>query len=126
MVYNLYLRCGNHSEIYRLEEVDEAFYKQLKVALQLWALVLMRDVNHPDIYWISNMIRHTMFRRFMKCAETNFLMQVVKELTRRDVILDLVLTNKEGLIGNPKAGGSLGCGDHVIVELVSCVEETRQ
>jgi len=33
------------------EEVDEAFYKQLKPASQSQALVLVGDFNHPDISW---------------------------------------------------------------------------
>lgn len=44
--------------------------------------------------------------------EYNFLAQVVKSV-RRDVLLDLVLTNKKGLVGNVWAGGSLGCSDKV-------------
>jgi len=39
-------------------------------------------------------------------------MQVVKKPTRRGVLLDLVLTNKEELIEDVKIGGSLGCSDH--------------
>ena len=35
---------------------------------------------------------------------------------RRGVLLDLVLTNKEGLVGNVKAGGSPGCSDHEMVD----------
>ncbi|GAB0182044.1 mitochondrial enolase superfamily member 1 [Grus japonensis] len=35
---------------------------------------------------------------------------------RRGAMLDLVLTNKEGLVGNVKLKGSLGCSDHEIVE----------
>jgi len=31
------------------EEVDEAFYTQLKEASQSQALVLIEDFNHPDI-----------------------------------------------------------------------------
>lgn len=31
-------------------------------------------------------------------------------------MLDLVLTNKEGLVGNVKIKSSLGCGDHEKVE----------
>jgi len=31
------------------EEADEAFYRQLKVASQSQALVLVGDFNHPDI-----------------------------------------------------------------------------
>ncbi|GAB0181918.1 cAMP-dependent protein kinase inhibitor alpha [Grus japonensis] len=35
---------------------------------------------------------------------------------RRGTILDLVLTNKEGLVGDVKLKGSLGCSDHEMVE----------
>ncbi|GAB0189066.1 mitochondrial enolase superfamily member 1 [Grus japonensis] len=35
---------------------------------------------------------------------------------RRGAILNLVLTNKEGLVGDVKLKGSLGCSDHEIVE----------
>ncbi|GAB0186969.1 mitochondrial enolase superfamily member 1 [Grus japonensis] len=35
----------------------------------------------------------------------------------RGAILDLVLTNKEGLVGNVKLKGSHGCSDHEMVEL---------
>ena len=31
-------------------------------------------------------------------------------------MLDLVLTNKEGLVGNVKLKGSLGCSDHKMAE----------
>ena len=32
-------------------------------------------------------------------------------------MLDLVLTNKEGLVGNVRLKGSLGCSDHEMVEV---------
>ncbi|GAB0184760.1 hypothetical protein GRJ2_000941300 [Grus japonensis] len=35
---------------------------------------------------------------------------------RRGAMLDLILTNKEGLVGDVKLKGSLGCSDHEIVE----------
>jgi len=35
---------------------------------------------------------------------------------RRGAMLDLVLTNKERLVGNVKVKGSLGCSDHEMVE----------
>ncbi|PKU39926.1 zinc finger swim domain-containing protein 6- hypothetical protein [Limosa lapponica baueri] len=41
---------------------------------------------------------------------------VVEDPMRRGVLLDLGLTNKEGLIGDVKVGGSLGCSDHEVVE----------
>jgi len=43
-------------------------------------------------------------------------MQVVEEPTRKGALLDLVLTNKEGLVEDVKAGGRLGCSDHEMVE----------
>ena len=44
------------------------------------------------------------------------MMQMVEKPTRRGVLLDLVLTNKEGLVEDVKVGGSLGCSDHEMVE----------
>ena len=43
-------------------------------------------------------------------------MQVVEEPTRRGALLDLVLTNTEGLVEDVKVGGRLGCSDHEMVE----------
>jgi len=98
------------------EEVDEAFYKQLKVASQSQALVLMGDFNHPDIIWEDHIARHMQSWRFLQSIDDNFLMQVVKEPTRGGALLDLVLTNKEGLVEDVKVGGRLGCSDHEVVE----------
>ncbi|GAB0209149.1 rapamycin-insensitive companion of mTOR-like [Grus japonensis] len=98
------------------EEVDEAFYRQLEVASQSQALVVMGDFHHPDICWKGNTARHAQSRRFLQSIDDNFLTQVVEEPTRRGVLLDLVLTNKEGLVGDVKVGGSLGCSDHEMVE----------
>lgn len=36
---------------------------------------------------------------------------------RRGAMLDLVLPNKDGLMGNVKLKDSLGCSDHEIMEL---------
>jgi len=41
---------------------------------------------------------------------------VVEEPTRKGALLDLVLTNKEGLVEDVKVGGRLGCSDHEMVE----------
>ncbi|XP_048787424.1 uncharacterized protein LOC125686903 [Lagopus muta] len=43
-------------------------------------------------------------------------MQVVEESMRRGVLLDLILTNREGLVREVKVRGSLGCSDHEMVE----------
>lgn len=41
---------------------------------------------------------------------------MVEEPMRNGVLLDLILTNKEGLVGDVKVGRSLGYSDHEIME----------
>ena len=55
-------------------------------------------------------------RRFLQSIGDNILMQVVEEPTRKGALLDLVLTNKEGLMEDVKVGGRLGCSDHEMVK----------
>jgi len=99
------------------EEVDEAFYRQLKIASQSQVLVLMGDFNHPDICWEDDTARHMQSRRFLQNINDNFLMQVVEEPMRTGVLLNLVLMNKEGLVEDVKDGGSLGCSDQEMVKV---------
>jgi len=40
-------------------------------------------------------------------------------------MLDLVLTNKEGLVEDVKVGGSLGCSDHEMIEFRILHGESR-
>ncbi|KAK4829766.1 hypothetical protein QYF61_006490 [Mycteria americana] len=56
--------------------------------------------------------QHKQSGRFLECIDDKFLLQVIEEPKRRGAMLDLVLTNKEGLVGNMKLKGSLGCSDH--------------
>ncbi|GAB0191026.1 hypothetical protein GRJ2_001567900 [Grus japonensis] len=76
----------------------------------------MEDFSHPDICWRDNTAGHKQSRKFLECSDDNFLPQVLREPMRRSAMLDLVLTNKKGLVGNVKLKGSLGCSDHEMVE----------
>jgi len=76
----------------------------------------MGDFNHPDICWEDHTGRHTQSRRFLQSIGGNFLMQMVEDPTRRGILLDIVLTNKEGLVEDVKVGGSLGCSDHEMMK----------
>ncbi|GAB0209401.1 hypothetical protein GRJ2_003405800 [Grus japonensis] len=98
------------------DQADEALYRQIGAASHSQALVLMGDFNHPDICWRDNAAEHKQSRKFLECVDDNFLLQVTEEPTRRGAMLDLVLTNKEGLVGDVKLKGSLGCSDHKMVE----------
>ncbi|GAB0203811.1 hypothetical protein GRJ2_002846700 [Grus japonensis] len=98
------------------DRADEALYRQIGAASCSQALVLMGDFNHPDICWRDNAAECKQSRKFLECVDDNFLLQVVEEPMRRGAMLDLVLTNKEGLVGDVKLKGSLGCSDHEMVE----------
>ncbi|KAK4826209.1 hypothetical protein QYF61_006153 [Mycteria americana] len=95
---------------------DEALYRQIGAASHSQALVLMEDINHPNNCWRNNTAGRKQSRRFLECIDNNFLLQVIEEPMRRGAMLDLVLTNEEGLVGNVKLKGSLDCSDHEMVE----------
>jgi len=75
----------------------------------------MGDINHSNIRWKDKTARQTQSRRF-QTIDDNFLLQVVEEPTNIGAMLDLVLTNKVGLVGNVKLKGSLGCSGHEMVD----------
>ncbi|PKU47773.1 nipped-b-like protein [Limosa lapponica baueri] len=106
-------------------EVDEAFYKQLGEILKSFAIVLVGDFNLPDICWEYNTADREQFRRFLECVEDNFLMQLISELTRESALLDLLLVNREELVGEVEVGGRLGHSDHEMIEF-SILGETRR
>ncbi|GAB0209914.1 hypothetical protein GRJ2_003457100 [Grus japonensis] len=98
------------------DRADEALYRQIGAASHSQALVLIGDFNHPDICWRDNAAERKQSRKFLECVDDNFLLQVTEEPMRRGAMLDLILTNKEGLVGDVKLKGSLGCSDHEMVE----------
>ncbi|GAB0185700.1 hypothetical protein GRJ2_001035300 [Grus japonensis] len=98
------------------DQADEALYRQVGAASHSQALVLIGDFKHPNTCWRGNTAGHKQSRRFLECIDDNFLLQVIEEPMRRGAMLDLVLTNKEGQVGNVKLKGSLGCSDHKMVE----------
>ncbi|GAB0205257.1 hypothetical protein GRJ2_002991300 [Grus japonensis] len=100
------------------DRADEAFCRQIGAASCSQALVLMENFSHPDICWRGNTAGHKQSRKFLECTDDNVLLQAIEESMRRGTTLDLVLTNKEGLVGNMnlKLKGSLGCSDHKMVE----------
>ncbi|PKU45296.1 rna-directed dna polymerase from mobile element jockey-like [Limosa lapponica baueri] len=106
-------------------EVDETFYQQLEKLSQSLPLVLVGDFNFPDICWRYNTAEREQSRRFLERVEDNFITQLVSEPTRESTLLDLLLVNREGLVGDVKVQGCLGQSDHEIIEF-SILAEARQ
>ena len=57
--------------------------------------------------------------------EENFLTQLVGEPTRGGALLDLLFTNREGLVGGVMVGGRLGLSNHEMIEF-SILGEARK
>jgi len=107
------------------DQADEPLYRQIGAVSRSQPLVLMGDFKHPDICWRDNTAGHKQSRRFLECIDDDFLLQVIEKPMRRGAMLDLVLTNKEGLMENVKLKGSLGCSDHEMVDLKILRTEMR-
>ncbi|KAK4806819.1 hypothetical protein QYF61_005615 [Mycteria americana] len=107
------------------EETDELFYEQLGEASRSLALVLVGDFNLPDVCWKYNTAERKQSRRFLECVADNFLTQLVSEPTREGAPLDLLFTNREGLVSDVMVGGRLGQSDHEMIEFLIRGEVAR-
>ena len=76
----------------------------------------MEDFNFPDICWKYNTAQRKQSKRFLECVEDSLLTQLVQEPTRGGALLDLLFTNRDGLVGDVKVGDCLGQSNHEIVE----------
>ncbi|KAF7252758.1 hypothetical protein EYD10_02105 [Varanus komodoensis] len=98
------------------EDKDATFEKQLASISKKNDVVIMGDFNFPDICWDTNSAKHGPSKRFLTCVVDNFLQQKVEEGTRGSAILDLILTNRDGLVDKITTMGTLGESDRVILE----------
>ncbi|KAF4802917.1 hypothetical protein TURU_018890 [Turdus rufiventris] len=79
----LYYRPSSH-----YNDADKLFFEELKDTSKSTYLVFMGDFNLPETAWP---------RRFLKNLDDNFIEQVLREQTRKDALLDL-LVNIEDLL----------------------------
>ena len=88
-------------------------------------IVLVGDFNLTDICWDHNTAEKKQSRKFLEYMEDKFLIQLVSEPTREGALLDLLLVNREELVGEVKVGGRLGCSDHEMIEFLILRETKR-
>jgi len=79
-------------------------------------LVLMGDFNFPDIDWTRSHGPSTASQKFVDCVDEVFLTQHVQHATRKNAVLDLVLTSEPDMVDCVSVLGSLGTSDHSILE----------
>ena len=97
---------------------EDVFYKRLEEVSQLLALVLVEDFDLPDVCWQYNTAERKQSRRFLECVEGNFRMQLVSEPTRGGASLDLLFTNRGGVVGDAVVRAHLELSDHEMTEFL--------
>lgn len=60
-------------------------------------LILVWDLNHPDICQKSSTASCKQSKRLLECMDVNFLTQVIESPTREEVLLEVLLTNTDEL-----------------------------
>ena len=96
------------------DDTDELFFEELRHTLRSTTLVLIGEFDLPEVNWVYHTANTSRSRRFLKRLDDKFLVQVLREPTRKGALLDLLLENREGLVGDVAIGGCHS--DHEVVE----------
>ena len=94
---------------------DNELFKIIQRTIGTRDLVLLGDFNYPHINWDSLDSSDKMGADFIDEIQDRFLLQLVREPTRSEAILDLILTTDEDLVSNVRVGEHLGNSDHNII-----------
>ncbi len=99
----------------KLQAVDDAMlYEEIKTVIQNKQTIIIGDFNCPNIDW-NTMNGDQEGNRLIEMVEDSFLTQDVKQPTRGDNILDLVLASDPDLISDCEVDEKLnGCDHHLI------------
>ena len=110
---------GNHlvlGNVYRPPncsiEHDTMLGNLIREVCQKFEVVIMGDFNYPNIDWDNNVIAKGQGIEFLEVLDDCFLYQLVKECTRDNAILDLVLSSCEKRVHNLTVSDHLGESDH--------------
>ena len=111
-------------------DIDDIMYGELNYQIaRHQPTVIMGDFNLRSINWNNidvrsyyternrggRALRQTSSEKLIELMQENFLIQSVKEPTRQDSILDLVLSTDENLVQNLKVGEHIATSDHNII-----------
>lgn len=77
------------------------------------AAVFLGEINLPGMTWECHTADISRLRRFLKHLVDNFLVQLLREITREGVLLPV---HRQGLMGEVSVDGHLGHSDQEVVE----------
>lgn len=79
-----------------------------QLSLSLWVILTSQTSTGNILKWTQAVLKH---------VEDNFLMEILRELTRKGAHLDLLFGNREGFMGKVVIGDCLSHSKHKVVEL---------
>ena len=90
--------------------------RQLIRELQPHNFLLMGDFNYPDIDWENYEGGGPNSRMFLECLEDGFLTQHIKEPTRGQACLDLIISKEPDLVEEIEIQGNFASSDHNLIK----------
>ena len=88
----------------------------------------MEDFNRPGNKWESCEASGNE-KKFLECIQDSFFTQHILLPTRGDNIMDLVMSNEEGLVENLTVGtstfGTFGTSDHCVIKWDKVINKIR-
>ena len=101
--------------VYRSPNINEEDNTKIKTAIKEVSkgeCIIMGDFNHGHIQWNSLESTGIEDQQFIFLIQDSFLTQHVLEPTRKENVLDIVLSSQKELVDNVKIFEPLGNGDH--------------
>ena len=93
-------------------EKDNEMYNVLSQNLRSGESIILGDFNLPHINWETQAGIEAESHRMLEFLEDNFLSQLVKQPTRENNILDLIIVSNDSLISEVEVGEHLSSCDH--------------
>lgn len=109
MLVGLYYKSPTQNGV-----TNEAFLmKQATEVMKLLDLVLVGDFKLPNICWkYKPAQKRKQSRRSLECVEENFLTQLVRKPIRGNTPLDLLYTNRKGMVADVMVRSRPGRSDY--------------
>ncbi|TRZ18654.1 hypothetical protein HGM15179_008452 [Zosterops borbonicus] len=85
----------------------------------------MGDFNSPEINWEHHTAGKIGARIFLKNLDDDFIEEVIKEMTWKDALLDLLLPNRVDLMSGVEIGGCLGHSNLEVINIKIPVDRRK-
>ncbi|KAJ7410989.1 hypothetical protein WISP_105223 [Willisornis vidua] len=107
---------------------DSIFSSLLDNEMECTSCNFMGDTKSggdDEINWEHHTAGTTWARSFLKKLDDNFTEKIIRHLTQKDGLLDLLLVNRVDLMSEVEIGGCLGHSNHKVIEFKISVDRRK-